>query len=453
MKSKIIYICTLALLAAACGGMKNTTTPEEAKTLAREAYIYAFPAVEHNKVFHRILVDYKTAPDSFFANTHLFTPAYTTVVSPNNDTYYSYGILDIRNEPVVISIPQIAHRYFSFQLSDIFTDCPDYISTLATGEGPGNYMLARTDWQGQIPDNIQKVIRIPATVIFTLARTQVFGPQDADAAAIANSYRAVPLSSFAHTTPPVADKFTWDNDSYDSKTGSIEEFFRMFNTMVQYQILNDSDKVLMEKYAAIDLGAGKAFDKKAFKPEIWKAIEAGATEGKNAIEERTHSIGKSVNGWDFSPENAGKWGTDYTTRAAAAWKYIYVNTPDEAIYPTANVDSTGDKLSGANKYTITFGRDEIPQVKFFWSLTMYNTKGFFETNPIERYNIKNIDKLAYGKDGSLTLYIQHDSPGKDLESNWLPTPEGGFYMILRMYGPSEDAIQGKIAVPAVEKTK
>ncbi len=449
---KILSSLVLVLLLASCGGQKQVT-PEQAKELAKEAYVYAFPAVEHNKVIWKILENYKMAPDQFYPNTQLFDPSHTTVVSPNNDTYYCYAILDIRNEPVVISIPKVEKRYFSFQICDIFTNCPNYISTLATGDGPGNYLIARSDWKGETPKGIDKVITVPATIIFTLARTQVFGPEDKEAAVIAKSYKAVPLSTFAGTTAPAGDTFTWPHKPFDSRMGTVEEFFKEFNLMVQYQILNDSDKAMMEKFAAIDLGAGKEFNKSEFTPEIWAAIEAGANAGKKEIEDKTTSIGKSVNGWDFSPVNAGDWGTDYLTNAAAAWKYIYVNTAKEAIYPTANVDSEGNPFSGANKYTITFTKEEVPQVKFFWSLTMYNDKGFFVANPINRYNVKSIDKLTYGKDGSLTLYIQKENPGKDKASNWLPTPDGQFYMILRMYGPSDNAIQGKTTIPAIVKTK
>ncbi len=452
MKTRILSVLAFALLLTACGGAKKAT-PEQAKELAKEAYIYAFPAVEHNKVIWKILDNYQMAPNQFFANTELFTPEHTTVVSPNNDTYYTYAILDIRNEPVVISIPKIEKRYFSFQLCDIFTNCPEYISMLATGDGPGNYMIARSDWQGETPKEVDKVIKIPATIVFTLARTQVFGPEDKEAGVISKSYKAVPLSQFAGTKAPKGKAFTWPHKPFNSKSGSVEDFFKEFNLMVQYQILNSSDKELMKKFAIIGLGAEKEFNKAEFTPEVWTAIEEGANAGKKAIEEKTSSIGKNVNGWDFSPENAGRWGTDYMTNAAAAWKYIYVNTPQEAIYPTANVDSEGQTLTGENKYTMTFTKEEIPQVKFFWSLTMYNDQGFFVANPLNRYNIKSINELTYSRDGSLTLYIQKENPGKTKESNWLPTPDGQFYMILRMYGPSDNAIAGKTVIPAVVKMK
>jgi len=441
-------LITAALAWVACDDPEKEAQPEQ--QLVKEAYIYAFPAVEHNKAIWSILEEFKAPTNHFIANTELFTHENTVVVSPNNDTYYSYAVCDIRYEPVIISIPLIENRYFSFQLCDIFTNCPEYIGTLATGDGPGNYMIVRSDWEGTTPAGIDKVIKIPATVVLVLARTQVFGPDDEQAGEIAKSYKTIPLSEFAGTTPPAGDTLAWPREIYDAKTGDTEGFFRMFNEMVQYQILNETDKALMKKFETIGLGAGKEFNQSKFDPEIWAIIEAGAAEAKAEIEAQTGSIGKTVNTWNYSPTNAGNWGTDYMTRAAAAWKYIYVNTPEEAVYLIVNTDSEGGILTGANNYSITFAKDQIPQVEFFWSLTMYNDKGFLVENQARRYNIKgNDDMLVYNEDGSLKLVIQKEKPEPFWENNWLPAPDGQFYMILRLYGPSEDAIEGKVVIPSI----
>lgn len=421
---------------------------------AKEAYIYAFPAVEHNKMLWSILAQANIPANTFLADTALLTHEDVAVVSPNNDTFYSYAICDIRFEPIVIKVPEInIDRYFSIQLCDVFTNCPDYISTLATGEGPGNYLIARSDWEEETIAGINKVIKIPATLIMALARTQVFGTDDKEAAVLAQSYEIIPLSRFAQTTTPEAESLVWDLDLYDSKTGNIENFFKTFNQMVQYQLLNSSDKALMDKYKAIGLEAGREFSQSQFTNREWQAIEAGAKQAKAEIERETSSIGTASNNWKFSPANSGRWGTDYKTRAAAAWQYIYVNTPEEAVYAIANVDGLGKELSGSKTYTMTFSEDEIPDVEFFWSLTMYNQQGFLVDNEKKRYNIKDSDPLVCAEDGSLTLYIQHTNPGKEYESNWLPSPEGVFYMILRLYGPSKEAIDGTIVIPPIVETR
>ncbi|MDL2208206.1 DUF1214 domain-containing protein [Parabacteroides sp. OttesenSCG-928-O15] len=450
----LILILLTALALVSCDNNKEKEVDtENAQALAKEAYIYAFPAVEHNKAVWSVLVNSHAPVNTFIADTKLFTHENTAVVSPNNDTFYSYAVCDMRNEPVVISVPQIENRYFCLQLCDVFTNCPDYISTLATGEGPGNYLLARSDWDGNPPAGIDKVIKIPATVVLILGRTQVFGVHDQDEAAlIAKGYKAMPLSDFTGATPPSGDRLTWPYGFYDSKSGTVEGFFQLFNDMLTYQLLNADDKALMEKFKSIGLEAGKKFDTSQFDTNAWAAIQAGASEAKQEIEEQTGFIGKEVNTWHYAPVNSGNWGTDYMTRAAAAWKYIYVNTPEEAVYLTVDTDSKGVQLSGANNYTVTFAKEQIPEVKFFWSLTLYNDKGFLVENPIGRYNIKGgDDTLKYGEDGALTLRIQHGEPENLSTTNWLPAPEGTFYMILRMYGPAEEAIKGELVLPAIMK--
>lgn len=426
---------------------------ERARDLAREAYIYAFAAVDHNKAVWSILDRFETPPNRFIANTHLFGPENAVVVSPNNDTYYAYAVLDISREPVVVTIPAIEGRYFCIQLCDIFTDCPDYISSRATGDGPGHYLVARSDWNGTVPENIDRVIKIPATFALALARTQVFDTDDTRAAEISQSYEAQPLSQFAGTTPPTGEPLTWPYPYFDAKTGDAEGFFGMFNTMVQYQLLTDTDQRLMKKFESLGLSPGKRFSRSDFDPAVWAEIEAGAEAGRNEIRLQADRIGENVNNWNFSPVNAGRWGTDYMTRAATAWKYIYANIPEEAVYIIANADSEGQPLSGAHRYTVTFPADRIPRVEYFWSLTMYNGKGYLVENPAGRYTIKDRDNLVYGRDGSLTLCIQSENPAEEHRNNWLPAPDGEFYMVLRLYGPPEEAIRGDYQIPAVIKTR
>jgi hypothetical protein len=210
----------------------------------------------------------------------------------------------------------------------------------------------------------------------------------------------------------------------------------MFNKLIQYQELGPEDRAMIDRFAAIGIEPGTEYDRSRFDADRWKAIEDGVTEGRKAILQKASRMGSSFNGWDFSPANAGKWGNDYLTRAAAAWKVIYLNSPDEAIYPLASVDVQGVGLDGAKgSYTLTFTRDQIPRVRYFWSLTMYTERGNLYPNPVNRYLVNSSQKLHYGSDGSLILYLQHTNPGGLKTGNWLPAPRGPFYVILRMYGP------------------
>ena len=454
MKMRITLLLIAATLLGACSS-KSALTPEEAKSLAREAYIYAFPAVEHNKAIGQMINSAGVPFNKILVEARLFTAADTTVVSPNNDTYYLPAVLDIRNEPVVVSVPEIAgRRDFMIQLIDIFTNCPDYISKLATCNGPGNYLVARADWNGEVPAGIDRVIRIQSTVVLALGRIQVYGAEDKDAETLAKQFDISPLSSYTKSAAPQSVSLKWPAQSYDAKTGDAEGFFSMFNYIIQYQLLNEADKALLEKYAAIGLGVGKEFGKANFSPEVWSAIEEGADEAKAEIKAHTDQLGRSVNGWQFSPQNAGRWGTDYMTNAAAAWKYIYVNTPEEALYLVGGVDNSGVRLDGSTgRYTLNFTKEQIPQAKFFWSLTIYGHRGYFMANELGRNTLNSASELVYEKDGSLKIYIQKENPGAAKEANWLPAPGEEFYMILRMYGPTDDVIAGKWQIPPVEKAQ
>ena len=227
----------------------------------------------------------------------------------------------------------------------------------------------------------------------------------------------------------------------------------MFNFLIQYQRLEAGDVKVLDRFAPVGIHPGKNYDQSVYDAGRWQAIREGVAEGRAAIIAQTSRIGSRLNGWDISPPNAGKWGDDYLTRAAAAWKYIYLNSPTEAIYPTANVDAAGEPLDGSkHRYTLTFSREQVPHVRYFWSLTMYNERGFLSANPIDRYLLNSSHRLRRGPDSSLTLYLQYKDPGGDKSRNWLPAPRGQFFVILRMYGPDREALSGPNALPPLVRT-
>ena len=451
MKVRNLFLFFLALIVAvSCNDDDNTDTAK-IKAMAKEAYIYAFAAVENNKAIGQILNSNPNGVNKFNCMTTLATPNDKTVITPNNDTYYGYAVLDLRYEPVVISIPEIDDRYFSIQLVDIFTNCPNYVKPIATGTGMGNYLVAPVDWEGVLPEGIDKVIPITSTIVFVLARTQALVVPDQNALDLQTKYKIEPLSQFTGGVAPDKTPLEWPA-IYSAKTGDVETFFNIFNYMIQYQVLTDDDVRLMNKYAEIGLEPGKEFKKELFDKETWSAIEAGAFEGREVLSIGTKNTNRNENGWGISPECSGKWGTDYLARALVAWQYIYVNTHEEAIYYTGMVDKDMNPLNGAaNRYTITFPPNGLPTPYFFWSLTMYNEEGYLSENSIKRYILNSSSALNTEADGSTVLYIQKENPGGGREANWLPAPDGAFYVVFRMYGPDDSIISGQYVLPGLEK--
>jgi hypothetical protein len=461
--AKVALLSLSAFLLVACGGSgssgkqeTHTTQPDTTNIteptqtnltqIAKDAYLYALPAVEHSRYLNSLIQPalISSAPGfltNLYSTTALSDANSTSVVSPNIDTYYSSGVLDIKYEPVIVTIPAnvTSDRYYSIQLLDIFTNAW-YISSSAN-DTAGKYLVASTDWNGTVPSDIIKVVRIPSRVVLALGRTQVFEPVDAVAANIATHFG---ISTLSGSTVPQSERIRpkWvdpvvgtPNATYDAKFGDTEGFFKVFNHVIQYQLLTGEEEEVLDGFEIINVGANKTFDKSLFTDDEWNEIENGVLQAKLSLIPTSISL---VNGWSVSPQNAAKWGDDYLGRARAAWGGIYVNTPEEALYYSSVVDSENNSISGENNYTLTFTAAEVPNVKFFWSATLYKSNYLLFDNALNRYGIRSFDNITKEADGSFTLYIQNENPGADKEANWIPAPADYFRLSLRFYGANSD---------------
>ena len=447
-------------------------TPAEAKAIAREAYVYGFPMVVNYKTMYMYVVnekspEYKGQFNYLGCDARLFTPEDKAVVTPNSDTPYCMFWVDLRQEPVVIFVPEMEpERFYHFQLIDLYTHNFAYIGTLTTGNGSGKYLIAGPGWKGQKPEGINKVINCETDIFFVVVRTQLFNPEDIDnVKKIQDAYDLKGLSAYlGKEAPPAAPKI----DFPEWKEG--EQFnvgaFTYIDFMLSLITPVDEEKELMKRFAKIGLGTDERFDINRFSPEIKQALEQGVKEGFKELEtfiEREAkdplASAKIFGTREFLTKSAAaNYGLTnfYILRAVAAHMGLYGNSGAEATYPTYLVDSDGAPLNASeNNYTLTFQKEELPPVKAFWSLTMYDGKTqLFIHNPLNRYllNSAMMDQFVKEKGGSIIFYIQKDSPGKDKEANWLPAPDGPFYMVIRLYGPEADTLEGKWMPPKVEKT-
>jgi hypothetical protein len=381
--------------------------------------------------------------NSIFGSVTIANANNTAFVSPNIDTFYTYGILDIRYEPVVITIPPIEeNRYFSIQLLDIFTNA-NYLGSVSN-RTEGKYIVAREDWNGTVPIGIKGVVRVPTSVVLALGRIQVFDPYSDNDTIAANltkaaSFPVQTLSNFTGDAPPydyVA--LNWDNSTINyssiAEDADVEKFFQIFNYIIQYQLLSDTDKKVLKGFEALHLGANVSFNKADFTADEWTEIKEGAKEAKIDL---LKAPSKLAGGWTISPDNTANWGEDYVLRALAAWFGIYGNTKEEARYFISRTDEQGNAYNGSSSnYTITFASE--PSVKYFWSLTLYKPNNFFYDNTIGRYGIRSIDNITKDTNGSFTLYIQHEKPSDDKVNNWIPAPDDNFHLAFRLYGAIGD---------------
>jgi hypothetical protein len=442
---------------------QTSITPAEARTIAKEAYMYGFPLVDGYRILHGYFVDrdnpeYKAAWNQIKNIPRVYTPDDKAVQTPNSDTPYSFVGMDLRAEPIVLTVPPIEKdRYFSIQLVDLYTHNFDYIGSRATGNGGGNFLIAGPGWNGEVPAGVTKVMRSETELALAIYRTQLFNPDDLDKVkAIQAGYKVQPLSAFlGQPAPKPAPTIDFIKPLTPETQKTSPEFFNVLNFVLKFSPTVPSEKELMERFAKVGIGAGKTFDPTKLSPEMKKAFEEGIGDAwkEFAGGEKLLAEGKITAGDLFGTRASMKNNYFYRWLATIG---IWGNSKQEAMYPIYFTDASGQKLDGANRYTLHFPKGKLPPAHAFWSLTMYQLpESLLVANPIDRYLINSpmLPDMKMDADGGLTLYIQHESPGKDMESNWLPTPKGPFSSYLRIYWPKAEATEGKWTPPVLNRVQ
>jgi len=428
---------------------KNAPGIAETKAIAEQGFIYGLPLVMNYVAMYENIVDTTSkdfkAPFNVLYNEHrVFTYQDTTVVTPNSDTPYSFLWADLRAEPLVISVPAVPkERYYSVQFCDGNTFNYGYIGSRATGNDAADYLLVGPDWQGTTPAGIKQVFHASTEFSLVLFRTQLFNNDDmANVQAVQAGYHIVPLSTYLHQpAPPAAPAINFPPANADMvKTN----FFQYLDFALQFAPAGPEEAAIRAQLARIGIGAGKQFSFDALDLEHKLEVGLGMKDGEAKVDAQVEAFGKTINGWRVGAAFGDRdfFHGDWLLRAAAAQAGIYGNDAVEAMYPMTRKDVTGATLDGSqHNYTLTFPAGQLPPVNAFWSVTMYDGKTqFLIQNPLNRYLINSpmLPGMKKNDDGSLTLYIQHDSPGTEKESNWLPAPNGPIYMVMRLYWPKTE---------------
>jgi hypothetical protein len=404
----------------------------ETKAIAEEGFIYGLPIVMNYKTMYQYAVDKNSgqfkAPFNQIKNeARVYTYKDTSVITPNSDTPYSSMFMDLRAEPIVLSVPAVPKtRYYSVMLTDANTFNFGYMGTRATGGEAGDYMVVGPDWQGDTPPGIKKVFRSTTSFAAAWYRTQLFGPDDMpNVVKVQSGYRAQPLSKYLKKpAPPAAPAVNFPKiDDETMKTN----FFDYLDFTLQFAPPGPEENDIRAKLASLGIGAGKKFDFKALSDGQRAAVVAAMKDGEEKVKQYLEAGIPRINGWGVvSPfGDRAFYHGNWVLRAAAAAGGIYGNDAIEAVYPFTKHLANGEELDGKHSYTLTYAKEQYPPVNAFWSVTMYDGKTqLLIKNPINRYLINSpmLSQMKKNDDGSLTLYIQKDSPGKDKESNWLPAP-------------------------------
>lgn len=442
----------------------SAVTPAEARAIAKEAYIYGFPLVDSYRVQHAYFVEkenpeYKNPWNQIRNMPRVYTPEDKAVQTPNSDTPYSMLGLDLRAEPIVLTVPAIEkERYFSIQLIDAYTFNFAYIGSRATGNEGGSFLIAGPGWKGSAPAGIKKVIPAETELVLAAYRTQLFTPADLEnVKKIQAGYKVQPLSAFlGKSAPQAAPAIDFIKPLTPAQQKTSLDFFKIENFVLRFCPPHPSETELMARFAKLNIGAGKTFDSEKFSPEVKQAVQDGMADAWQALAgaKKEMDEGKITSGDCFGTREYLK--NNYLYRMTAAVLGIYGNSKEEAMYPVYANDADGKNLVGTNRYILRFAPGELPPVNAFWSLTMYELPAsLLYANPLNRYLINSpmLPSLNKDPDGSITLYVQNESPGKEKEANWLPAPKGPFVCAMRLYWPKETALNDQWKAPKMQLAK
>jgi hypothetical protein len=448
MKTKTAIIASLAASLALTTARAADITPAETKSIAEEGFIYGLPIVMNYAVMYEYCVDknsgqYKAPFNQINNEARVFTYKDTAIITPNSDTPYSLLWLDLRAEPFVLSVPAVEKpRYYSVMLCDGNTFNYGYIGSRATGSDAGDYLVVGPDWKGETPAGIKKVFRSTTQFSLVAYRTQLINADDMpNVVKIQAGYKGQPLSAYLkQPAPPAAPEINFPK--IDKKLVKTN-FFEYLDFALQFAPPGPEEKEIRAKLARLGIGAGKTFAVKDLSPEQQEQVGLGMKDGEAQVEQYLATGQKDINGWKVGSLFGDRdfFNGNWLKRAAAAKGGIYGNDAVEAMYPLTKTLADGTVLDGSkSNYTLTFAADQFPPVNAFWSVTMYDgrTQLLIE-NPINRYLINSpmLPGMKKNGDGSLTLYIQKDSPRADKDSNWLPAPNGPIYLVMRLYWPKE----------------
>ena len=455
-------LLTMFVHAPGMAQAQGKLSEEEAQKIGVEAVVYGLPLVVMDFT-KRVSTNVPGpqpnahAPINQFGNMLEYPPASDhTIVRMNVDTLYSFAWLDLSKEPMVLSVPDTHGRYYMMPLLDAWTNVFASPGKRTTGTKARNFVITGPGWTGKLPGGVRQ-IKAPTNTVWITGRTQTNGPRDyAPVHALQKQYKLTPLSAFgkSYTPPPGVV-----NPAVDTKTAPVDQVSKMdaatfFKTLSRLMAANPppaADAPALALLAKIGVVPSQDFDPGKLDPAVAKGLEKSVQIALEKLQTAAKQLAKPVNGWQVPPMKVGQFGTDYGLRAVAALIGLGANIPADAIYPNAFTDADVKPLTGANRYVVHFDKGQTPPVNAFWSLTMYDAQSFFVENPIKRYNISGWMPLKYNEDGSLDVYIQKDSPGKDKEANWLPAAAGDFSITMRVYWPKPAMLDGSWTPPPLTR--
>lgn len=464
-----LVACTALALSLGVASLGSVTevraqaiTEAEARSIAVDAYLYFYPLITMD-VTRKQLTNIPPGtggiggPMNTFVNVPAFPAAdMKSVVRPNFDTLYSSAWVDLTREPIVVSAPDTGRRYYLLPMLDMWTDVFASPGWRTTGTQAGNFLLTPPGWSGSVPTGFTR-IETPTPYVWIIGRTKTDGPADYDAVhKIQAGYRIVPLSEWGKPPKPVeaktdpsVDVKTPPKTQVDTMTG--DQYFAYAAELLKLHPPHATDQPIIARLKRIGFELGKDFNVAQLDPAVKQGIEAAPKTAQSLMEWKIPTLARVANYWSMNTDTMGVYGNYYLKRAIVSQAGLGANLPEDAIYPLSLGDEAGRPLDGGNKYTLRFEAGALPPAAAFWSVTLYDTDGFQVANSLNRFAVSSWMPLRPDSDGSLTLYVQNESPGKDREANWLPAPKGPFNLTMRLYAPKSEALTGRWNPPPITK--
>ena len=450
---------------------QTAVTEQEAHAIGVDAYVYLYPLITMDitrKQLTNTDKGFGRGPMNVFHNVPAYPPASDkSVVRTNYDTLYSITYLDLLKEPVVVSVPDTAGRFYILPMLDMWTDVFASAGSRTTGTQAANFLVTPPGWRPELrdsfidefklPKNTQR-IDAPTPYVWIIGRTKTDGPADYEAVRkIQAGFNVTPLSDWGKTPRPVEFKV---DPSVDMKTPPREQvdtmpvgrFFAYAAELMGQQPPHITDQPILAQMKKLGIEPGKPFDITKVDPIIAKGLDTAPEAGQKLMDWKLPTMARVVNGWSMNTDTMGVYGNYYLKRAIVTRLGLGANLPEDAIYPLNLADETGKPLDGSNKYTIHFDKGSTPPVNAFWSITMYDPEGNAYRNNLDRQAVSSWMPFVFNADGSLDVYFQNENPGKNKEANWLPSPKGGFNLTMRMYSPKAEALTGRWNPPPIVKS-
>ncbi len=464
-------VMTATVAFAQMAGAAETISEDEAHSIGVDAYVYFYPLITMD-ITRKQLTNAEAkagaigGPPNAFNNIREFPPAdMKVVVRPNFDTLYSSAWLDLTKEPVVVSAPDTQGRYYLLPMLDMWTDVFASPGWRTTGTAAGHFLVAPPGWRPELrekfdeyklPEGTQR-IDAPTPYVWVIGRTKTDGPSDYAAVnKIQDGYKVTPLSEWGQEAKTAEVKI---DPSIDMKTPPktqvdtmpADKYFAYAAELLKVHAPHMTDQPILARLKRIGFEPGKSFDLSKADDAVQKGFATVPQNAQALMAWKVKTLARVANGWSMNTDTMGVYGNYYLKRAIVAQQGLGANLPEDAIYPLNLADEQGQPLDGRANYAIHFEKDQIPPAGAFWSITLYDKDGFQVANSLNRFAVSSWMPFQHNADGSLDLYFQNESPGKDKEANWLPAPDGPYNLTMRLYAPKAAALTGKWNPPPVVK--